>query len=256
MAHLTWTQLKSFADRLHAQIEVMFDTCGSEEFESGTVLGKLNTAANYGTTNWTAGELQYLLKYIHRAYHHMHYKQFAALALPVLRAIDDHFRRWGESGINAFLNSQDERVGYWLRDTKFPFDPENVFPPEDVDHGATWNNADPWMSKWEYTGGAEDYTTGSDIDITKYGKANLILYCVTQAIYLSSKTFYVTCKKFDQTTEIKTVTITPWETDSSEPIGTPGDDMYVGVTLIEEDTSGANGMVCKVISDLERSTSM
>jgi len=259
----------------------MQDVCGSKDawvvasrptmeqnslMEAGFELAAY--AADASGNSMTDGQIREIVALCEREKERLSYYEFARRQIrEAMRVIDTHLRSYGSGGINSILRTNDERLGYWFQCAVgdktsypiFPLDPENVYPPgrnvspadDGINHGATWNDGANKMSRWEWTGGAELYTAGTDIDTALYGKSVLTLYC--EAGSGAAVTFDVTAKLIDDTTEVKSVSLT-LNAGNYNGIGTTSD-KYIGVTDITKTIgSPANGDICTVRSVLERFT--
>lgn len=160
------------------------------------------------------------------------------------RALDRHYG--SVAGLNAALATAGVRVHPDLRKIGFQIDAPNAFCATVVDP----------VASYVVTGaGAGTFTAGSDLDTTVYGKANLSVV-VTHAIGGVNLVATLSLKRIEGTRETRTVTMPALSLiGASVAIGTPGADMYVGVTSVTV-AGGTAGDAFKVVSGIERTVAL
>jgi len=295
MASLSITDFLNACDNLHEWIEEMQAVCGSGDawvvaprstMEQNRIMEALFElkahAADPSAHSMTDEQAAAIMRHLDREKGRWPYWVLARMQiLQIMRAMDNHLRKYGSGGINAFLRINDERIGYWFQcavgDLEgisnwpvFPLDPENVFPPgytatggsDDYgeNHGAIWNDISGNAMGHSLTTAvgppANTYTQGEDINTNLYGKSNLFLQCVAGPGGTAS-TFNVECVKIDGTTEWKNGIIIfnqPVGAISRADIPVHGTDMYVGIRDIVLTAGGVINDEFVVLSELERFT--
>ena len=165
-----------------------------------------------------------------------------ALFQAAVRALQNHV-----GGIDPFLTAALVRVApefltVYQGVTSIWLDPVNVFSPV-VPSMATFVASAP---------GAGTYAHVAAIDSSKYYSANLVLEVTGGPTGIDAGTYAVTCKKWDDTTEIKSVVVPGGSLLGAQvDIGTHPADRYKDITLIAL-TLGNAGDAVKVVSQLER----
>ncbi len=161
----------------------------------------------------------------------------------ILTALHAHY---APTGLAATLIAADIRISYEILDFAGWLAGAAVFPPEKklADYAVV-----------SASGSSGTLSNISDVDTTKYGKANVIVKVVNQAIGATDLVLTLTMKKLDGTTEDKVVTVTGSSTVGTEfDVGTHDTDMYIGITAVSF-TGGNDGDDVEIRTELERSVS-
>jgi hypothetical protein len=226
---IAWTQRLFLAD------------CGTgTETDTSSEAGLLNKNRVLALGDYDQ-ELE-LLAGFGNTYSALNYMAIGGAAFPpAIKALNAHV-----SGIDNFLTNNAVRVDPYFKGIfesimGNTLSAANSFSPV-VDPMATFVCSGP---------GAGTYTHGTAIDSSKYYAANLTLV-VMNAPIISSGVVSITCKKWDGTTEIKTVNVTSgMPAGTTIDVGTHPTDKYKDITNITLSGCDATDTI-KIKSELER----
>ena len=156
-------------------------------------------------------------------------------------------------GISKYLTAQDERVAPEFKTAI------ELMEIEDLAAANTFSPVvDPMGSLVVDNANSATWTPGTDIDSVNYYAANLVLEKTTVAGGADAIDILLTCTKWDDSTEVKTISVDASDAiGMKDDIGIHGTNMYKSVALSSiVCAAGSIGEAWKVISELERTVSL